>query len=289
MNGAADATIVIATRNRRERLLRTLSHLEALDDVARIVVVDNGSSDGTPISVRAAFPTIDVVELGRNEGAYARTVGVHAATTSYVAFCDDDSWWKPGAVAAAVRVMERYPCIALVNGRLTVNGDERLDDACAAMCADTPPDDLPGHPICFFLAGASIARRNAFLACGGYERRFFIGAEETLLALDLQARGWVLRYLPDAAVRHDPSALGRDDAARRTFVERNRLWVAWMRYTPRCAVRDTLRSVRRAFGDEVVRAALSQALRGAPWALARRARIDEALQRRIDALGASLR
>lgn len=283
MNASARSTIVIATHNRCERLTQTLRSIETLEDAARVIVVDNASRDGTSACVRKAFANVDVVTLGHNAGAYARTVGAQLARTPYVAFCDDDSWWKPGAIGAAVAAMDEHPQIALVNACLTVNGDERIDAACVAMEGDISHDELPGRRILYFLAGACVVRRDAFLACGGYEKRFFIGGEETLLALDLQRRGWHVRYLPSVGARHDPSPLERDDTLRRTFVTRNHLWVAWMRYAPSSAWRTTMATFRRARADTAVRTALLRAIGGLPWALLRRSRIDDSLQRRVDA------
>ena len=74
-------SVVVITRNRRERLLRTLSHLTDLPERPTVVVVDNASDDGTPDLVRSRFPHVRVRALPTNQGALARTVGVRAATT----------------------------------------------------------------------------------------------------------------------------------------------------------------------------------------------------------------
>ncbi|OMQ15783.1 hypothetical protein A7K94_0207135, partial [Modestobacter sp. VKM Ac-2676] len=66
-----------------------------------MIVVDNASADGTADAVRAATPRVDVLGLPANAGAVARTDGVRRATTPYVAFADDDSWWEPGALQRA--------------------------------------------------------------------------------------------------------------------------------------------------------------------------------------------
>lgn len=80
-------TVVVATRNRRLDLERSIVHHDC-----PTILVDNGSTDGTPGYVREHFPHIDVIELGQNRGAQARNVGVSRAKTPYVAFADDDSW-----------------------------------------------------------------------------------------------------------------------------------------------------------------------------------------------------
>ncbi|MET7967247.1 glycosyltransferase [Micromonospora sp. NPDC005305] len=70
-----DVTIVVATRNRRDQLLTLLPR-----HTAPVILVDNGSDDGTPAAVAREFPAVRVVELGRNAGAgAARNVGVGLA------------------------------------------------------------------------------------------------------------------------------------------------------------------------------------------------------------------
>jgi glycosyltransferase involved in cell wall biosynthesis len=83
-------TVVIATRNRRPELIRSLRQLRALSPAPPVVVVDNGSTDGTVHAVREQFTGTVVLALPRNYGAPARNLGVIAARTPYVAFSDDD-------------------------------------------------------------------------------------------------------------------------------------------------------------------------------------------------------
>jgi hypothetical protein len=66
-----------------------------------VIVIGNGSVDGTAAAVRERHPGVDLIELGANRGAAARNVGMARAGTPYVAFADDDSWWAPGARASS--------------------------------------------------------------------------------------------------------------------------------------------------------------------------------------------
>src|SRR5579875_2284303 len=115
-------TVVIATHNRRRVLAGTLHKLRALPEAPPIVVVDNGSRDGTARTVAREFPDVLLVRLPRNRGAAGRTVGARAATTRYVAFCDDDCWWEPRAIARAAALLDAFPGVAVLNARVVVNG-----------------------------------------------------------------------------------------------------------------------------------------------------------------------
>lgn len=108
-------TVVVMTRDRWPDLEKTLPRHEA-----PVIVVDNGSSDGTPELVRDHFPHVDVVELGKNHGSVARNIGLELAVTPYVAFADDDSWWAPGALERVVEVFETYPRLGVLAGRVVV-------------------------------------------------------------------------------------------------------------------------------------------------------------------------
>ena len=79
------------TWQRREEALAALDRLVRLPERPPIVLVDNGSTDGTAEAVRARFPEVRVVALSENLGAVGRNIGVRELDTPYVAFCDDDT------------------------------------------------------------------------------------------------------------------------------------------------------------------------------------------------------
>ncbi|REF01081.1 glycosyltransferase family 2 protein [Thermomonospora umbrina] len=265
-------TVVIATRDRRVELLRTLERLTALPEAPAIIVVDNDSSDGTDAAVPAGFPRVRVIRLARNHGAAARTVGARAARTPYVAFSDDDSWWEPGALRRAVEVLEAHPRLGLIAAR-TLVGPERAEDPInAAMAAGPLPveGDLPGPRVLGFLACASVVRREAFLEAGGFDRLLFFIGEERMLALELAGRGWDLCYVPDVVAVHEPSSSRPSTGWRRRAELRNSLLTVWMRRPAGVALGETARLAGAAVGDSDARAALAGALRRLPAALARR-------------------
>jgi GT2 family glycosyltransferase len=161
--------------------------------------------------------------------------------------------------------------VGLVCGRVLVGADEREDEASRAMAQSplVPVTDLPGQPIVGFLCAASMLRREAFLAAGGFEPRFFLGGEEELLALDLMAAGWALTYVPEVVVHHHPSP--RRDAGRRAhLLLRNALWCAWLRRRLPDAARRSRSVLARTTSRREQVAALGAAAAGLPWVLRRR-------------------
>src|SRR3954471_23779444 len=259
-------SVVIATRNRADELERTLGRLAALPERPAVVVVDNGSTDGTTERARAV-PGVRVLDLGENRGAAARNAGVRAARSPYVAFCDDDSWWAPGSLARATALLDRHPHVALVAARVLVGAERRPEPTCLQMAASPLPAraDLPGPRIRGFVACGAVVRRDAFLAVGGFHPRFAVGGEEALLACDLAAAGWELVYASELVAEHHPSPV-RDRRRRRAVATRNDLWFSWLRRPRAVGWRATLDALR----DRDARAGLREALADLPWALAHR-------------------
>lgn len=213
-------TIAVLTYNRREQVLRTLAALSALACGRGIIVVDNGSADGTPAVIAKAFPSIRLISLRRNIGAAARNAAVSQITTPYVAFCDDDTQWEPQALERAVQILEAAPQVAVLSARVLVGLDGRLDPACADMDnSPLPREGLPGTQLLGFMAGACVMRVQAFNEAGGYWPPFFIGGEEELMALDLVQKGWCIVYAQQVVTRHFPSSL-RDSGLRKRLLAR---------------------------------------------------------------------
>ncbi|TDB84676.1 glycosyltransferase, partial [Actinomadura sp. KC216] len=251
----SDVTIVVATRDRAPELRRSLGH-----HTAPVIVADNASSDGTPEVAAAAGAT--VLRLPGNRGAAARNAGAQRAATRYIAFADDDSWWAPGSLERAARILDAHPRTALLAARVLIGPEERLEPVSEQM-ARSPlgrPDGLPGPAILGFLACSVIVRRDAFLDAGGFSDVLHFGGEEELLALDLAAAGWGLAYVPELVVHHHPSTVNRDPAARRRRQARNGVLTAWLR-RPLPAV---ARTAATALTSRDGRAGLADALRTLP-------------------------
>ena len=276
----SDVTVVIATRNRWSDLERTIPQHEA-----PVILVDNGSSDGTPARVRQRFPGVHVVALPRNCGALARNIGVRLATTPYVAFADDDSWWAPGALERASQMLANHPGLAVLAGSILVGEDESLDPVCDEMAHSPLPTraGLPGPSVLGFLACGAVVRRDAFLAAGGFDEVIFFGGEEERLALDLASLGWELCYVPEVVAHHHPSPV-RDPEARRRQQTRNQVLTTVLRRPWPVIAATTLAALR---GGPAQRAGALAALRRAPLALLRRRVIPRHIEWRRNLLDLS--
>ncbi|SOD61631.1 Glycosyltransferase, GT2 family [Streptomyces zhaozhouensis] len=283
-------TVLVITHNRRDELLGTLDRLAALPERPPVVVVDNASTDGTAEAVARRHPDVRLLTPGANLGAVGRNLGVREVTTPYVAFCDDDTWWEPGALATAVALLDDHPSVATVTARIVVEPDGG-EDPIVAELRSSPlprPPGLPGPALGSFLAGATVLRADAFRAVGGFSRRLWLGGEEELVAADLMAAGWWLVFEERMVVHHRPSAL-RDPTRRRADGIRNTLWFTWLRRSPRSAARRTATVLRGVPRDRTTAGALLRAVAGLPWVLRERRAVPPEVERRLCLLEAAQR
>ncbi|NGN68864.1 glycosyltransferase [Streptomyces sp. A7024] len=290
--GRPRATVAIITRNRRSQLLRTLDRLAEIPENPEVIVTDNASTDGTAAAVGAYHPSTTVLRPGRNLGALGRNLAVAHAATDYVAFCDDDSWWEPGSLDRACRVLDAHPGLGLLAARTLVGaGPGARPDPLNERLAEGPS-------VFGFLGCAAVVRRSAFMDCGGFHPLLFFGAEETLLAYDLAAHGWARCYRPDVVARHDPDpdAPGPDAsdpdggdtgsgdtdsgrADRSALVRRNEVLTAWLRRPLPLALRRTGALSAAAVHDRASRKALRGTLRRLPAALRMREPLPQPVEK----------
>lgn len=266
--------VVVITHDRQAELACTLQRLAEVPDDPVVIIVDNGSTDGTAQYVAATHPDVVLLRLGRNLGAVGRNLGVAAAAArglDHVAFCDDDTWYEPGALNRAVELLDAHPNVGLLNASIIVEPDGRIDGISEEMARSPLPNrpDLPGAPLLSFLAGVSILRRRAFEEAGGFSPQLWLGGEEELLASDLVRAGWKMRYVPELRAHHRPS-ISRDAHLRRRHGIRNTLWFTWARRRPSGAIRRTVHLLAGLPRDLVSAGAITDALAGLPWVLRNR-------------------
>ncbi|GAA0531108.1 glycosyl transferase [Saccharopolyspora subtropica] len=272
--------MVVMTHNRCAEVLRTLEHMTALPDGAPVIVVDNGSADGTADAIRRRFPHVRLLRHEQNLGAVARNWAVEHTSTPYVAFCDDDTRWQPGSLLRAAAVLDRHPDVGAVMGRCLVEPDLAEDPLIPELRASPVPAPywLPGPALLSVMAGLTMFRVDAFRQVGGFHPRLWLGGEEELLALDLVSRGWWLCWREDVVIHHAPSR-SRDARRRRQLGIRNTVWTAWLRRPVTAALRRSAAVLAAAPKDRHTAAALAEALRSLPWVLRERRVVPPQVER----------
>ena len=209
------------------------SLLASTDEGTEIVVVDNGSTDGTPAFVKAEFPDVQLIEFGRNLGYGAAINHVaHASTAPYLAILNQDLVCRPGWLEHLVSALEADPTAALVTPKILLRADPSLVNACGNAPHFTGLTPCRGYrepstaftsiePIAAVSGAAFVIRRTVFQSLGGFDARFFLYLEDTDLSLRALLAGHRLLLVPEAEVLHEFTP--RFTAEKLFWLERNRL------------------------------------------------------------------
>jgi GT2 family glycosyltransferase len=233
--------VVIPTWNGAHLLPRCLAGLAAQTvPPARVIVVDNGSTDGTAALLRDAYPYVDVVALPDNLGfAGGVNAGIAASTADVVALLNNDAVPEPGWIAHGLAAFagERVGAVACL--MLDAADQDRVDSAGIEVGWWTGPRDRgrgasaaaydrPGG--CFApCGGAAFYRRSALDEAGGLDETYFAYFEDVDLGCRLLRAGWRTAYAPRARVAHEGGAtLGHFSARHVRLLVRNELltWAA---------------------------------------------------------------
>jgi len=199
------ADVVIPTWNGADLLCRCLRALAGED--ARLIVVDNGSDDGTAERVRAEFPDVVLVALPENVG-FGRAVnaGVDAGDGDAVVLVNNDVIVEPGFVRAITAPLAD-PAVGMVAGLTTIPGSGEIDgfgielDRGLGAYNRGRRGTQPGR-LAMPSGGAAAYRRRAFEAVGGFDATLFAYGEDVDLGLRLLAAGWRAAAAPDARGVH---------------------------------------------------------------------------------------
>jgi GT2 family glycosyltransferase len=235
---AVDVAVVIPNYNGAGWLPEVLASVAAqTTPAAEVLVVDDGSTDGSLALLAERFPDVRVLALGSNGGfARAANAGIVGVSAETVALVNTDVVLAPDWLERAVAALAGAPRAAAVATKLVDLDDPALlydagdvlrrDGACeqrGRFERDTGRYDAPGE-VFSACAGAALYRRAAVLGAGGFEQRFGTYLEDVDLGLRLRLAGWRCRWEPRAVARH---AGGGSSAALRhgpgAWVERNTL------------------------------------------------------------------
>lgn len=209
-----DVSIVIPTYQRRARLERLLNGLATQShrlDRIEVIVVDDGSSDGTFDWLRVATPPFAMrVFAQQNAGpGAARNRGIAEATAPLVLFLDDDVVPDRDLVAAHVAAHERIADAVVIGPMLPPASTWRRpawirweEERVLAQYRAMREGVYPCTPRQFFTANASVPRAR-LVASGGFDARF-ARAEDVELGYRLKDSGMQFVFAPEARVWHFP-------------------------------------------------------------------------------------
>lgn len=248
-----DLDVIVLNYNTRDHLEAGLTALRAEGSTilsrpdaaitARVIVVDNASSDGSADMVAARFPEAILIRSPRNGGfAYGNNQALRRSGARLVLLLNPDSTLAPGAIRDLVDEMDRHPEAAVVGPRL-IRPDGSVHLACRRSFP-TPavslyrvaglsrrfrgsprfgrynlthiPDDAAVE-VDAVTGACMLARGQAIESVGALDERFFMYGEDLDWCLRFRRAGWTVRFAPHVLVRHQHGAASRQRPWRTTL------------------------------------------------------------------------
>ena len=193
---------IIVSHNAGNDLDRCVASILGQSDVIEVIVVDNGSMDGSVDRVRRDHPEVRVVSNGLNDGyAGGANRGASAATANVLLFLNADIVLEPGCVDALLDALAApggaicAPLVVASDGGLVEYG----------FTVDWAGDliGLTAPGLSLYVSGCALATtRSVFTALGGFDAEYFMFCEDLDLCWRALLSGYEVRVTPEARVRH---------------------------------------------------------------------------------------
>ena len=252
MSTEPETTVVIPNWNGCHLLERCLTALRAQTyPDFDIIVVDNGSIDGSVAYLREHFPEVHVIANEENRGfAAATNQGIRAAegsrTSRFVVTLNNDTEVAPRWLASLVAAMESASEVGMcASAMLFAHRPEMINSAGIAVDrAGIAWDRLGGAPLAALgdapvevfgpCAGAALYRRAMLEEVGLFDEDFFAYMEDVDLAWRARVAGWRCLFVPQARLLHHHSATGKEGSPFKSFhLGRNKVWLLLKNYPVR--------------------------------------------------------
>jgi GT2 family glycosyltransferase len=235
-------SVIVVNWNRHDLLRACLESLlrQTFRDF-EIIVVDNGSSDGSLELLRSApFEQIRTIENPDNRGfCAANNQGIEAARGEFIALLNNDAEAEPRWLEQLLAAAAAEPGVGMAASKILTWEDRGVIDKAGHLIY---PDGQnrgrgTGEPdrgqydrleeAAWPDGCAALYRRSMIEQVGGFDEDFFAYADDAELGLRARIAGWGCLYVPTAVVyHHTGSTLGRYSAERLFLIERNRIWLA---------------------------------------------------------------
>jgi len=233
-------SVIIANLNGEEYLRDCLRSLEAQTFRSfEVIVVDNGSSDGSVSLIRENFPWVRVISLKENAGfSKGNNVGITEASSKHIATLNNDTIADRRWLEALYEAAEADGAVGMVASKILLGRDGRTIDSAGMLIypdgmsrqrgrGETDNGQFDGiGEVLFPSACAALYRYEMLEEVGYFDEDFFTYCEDADLGLRARLAGWKAVLAPDAVVRHLYSRTGGGYSGFKAYhVERNRMWV----------------------------------------------------------------
>lgn len=220
-------TAVVSTWNKKDDLRENLQGLFAqTEPFAKVVVVDNASTDGTVEMIAEEFPGVSLTVMPHSDYGACETfnIGFASATTPLLAILDDDIVMPPDWVQKSVdRILAEPETTAILSTQVIEPG---MPEAYR-----TAPEFNEERYMSTFRGCASLARTHALKQAGYYDERLFIYGNERDLTCRLLNLGYRVLQFPGAEVLHK-TPFGIKMGKRSLYYHARNAWLSMLKYAP---------------------------------------------------------
>ncbi|MDQ6705801.1 MAG: glycosyltransferase, partial [Acidobacteriota bacterium] len=236
-----NVTVIVVNWNRKLLLRACLASVhEQTRPAEQVIVVDNGSTDGSVEMVRIEFPGVSVICNTNNRGfCAANNQGIAAARGDLVALLNNDAEADAHWLAALERVFAGQPEVGMAASKILVYEDPRRIDKAGHLIYPDGQNRGRGtgavdrgqfdrvEEVLWPDGCAAMYRKSMLDRIGGFDEDFFAYGDDAELGLRARIAGWKCVYTPHAVVRHHrASSFGLKSARRLKLIERNRVLLA---------------------------------------------------------------
>ncbi len=233
-------SVIIVNLNGERYLRECLGSLasQTLRDF-EVIVVDNGSTDGSLELIRNDFPWVRVIGLVENTGfAKGNNIGFAASFSRYSVTLNNDTIADSGWLKALYEAAEANPVVGMVASKIFLGREGRELDSTGMLIYPDGMSRQRGRgeidsgqfdgirEVLFPSACAALYRGELLKDIGGFDEEFFCYCEDADLGLRARLAGWKAVFAPQASVRHLYSQTGGQYSGFKAYhIERNRFWV----------------------------------------------------------------
>jgi len=261
-------TVLIVTWNRKEDVLQTI---QSVYDQAytsfEIVVVDNGSTDGTVEELHRLYPAVKVAALDKNLGISAgRNAGIAVARGEIIFCLDSDASPGPDTLMNLVHKFQAEPEVGVINSKIVNAYTNELDGGPGWVYSEKQKAKQDTEFLSWsFSEGGAAIRKEVFERVGLFWEMLFFGCEGQEFGLRVWDDGYRILYCPKSIVYHRASPQARvAHSERDSLFFKNSLYICvarypwWMLiwYAPAKAAAAMIRGARRGYLRQTLRALL---------------------------------
>lgn len=206
------ASVIVVTHNHKKYLELCIPSILLQDYPCEIILVDNGSDDGTPDYIESTFPNIKVIRNKNTGYGSGNNLGVTQSHGEYVIILNPDTIVERNWLREIIKPLRDHPQIIttpkiLVYDGLSINTCGNINHFSGLTFTQWMGEAPDFHNEDSYLTGVSGAcfamKREDYIKTGGFDENFFLYNEDSEFSWRAHLLGFKILYVPTALVRHD--------------------------------------------------------------------------------------